>query len=1441
MIDRLLGALDDLPVSMTPEEVCDAIWLAAHLPPGQLIGSAGPAGPPGPRVSAWAGPSAEPEAPWPDVGEASAHRPLTGQARDELGGQGALAYQPAADVAAASRATVATAGMPAVSALPGIREINRALRPLRRKYESPVNSTVDEVVTAASIADSGLWYPRLRPGMQRWLSLTLLVDDSESMVVWRQTSSELRVLLERLGAFSDLRTWRFDGDLAEGRFPRLRGESGQPVQHRQLLQPGGRQLILLVSDCVGAAWTSGSVARLLEELSGVALVAVMQPLPQWLWARCGPPFTPVEFRAAEHGLAGRRVTAVARDPADVTATGTAIPVLELEPRARWLAPWASLVTRSGSAPGVALFTRAMTGPRALVAAENRESAGKASALPALERVLGFRAASSPTAYELAGYLAAAPLSLPVMRLVQTVMLPTSRPAHLAEIFLGGLLRRAGPDAVGQQPYGYDFQAGVRELLLTGLSRADTLRVLRETSRFVSARLGSPTDFLALLADAGKIADLGLPFARVAYTALRALGGRYAEVAATLEPRLAEDYPEPPRSSGPAEPATALSRAPASLNMLERKAELRISENAGRGPRASQADGPSDAQGGDVTYPSSGPRTRHEQADLPRVFHGVPRQNPSFTGRKKQLEELRRDLSHEVTALLPSALHGLGGVGKTQLAIEFAHRFAADYELVWWIKAAELALVRASLVELADVLGVTPGGDAEATVRAVLDALQHGRPYKRWLLVFDNADDPDELQQYLPELCGHVIVTSRNRKWISAAKTIQVDVFSRQESIDLIRLREPKISTQAAERLAERLGDLPLVIEQAAAWQSTTGMSADSYLELFEKAHERLLKENLPPDYPNSVAVTWRVGFGQLMAVSPAAAQLLQLSAFFGPQPISIHILAPRQLVAGMPTELATTMQDTFLLHTAIRDIGHYALASADSVDESLQVHPLVQLVLRDQIPPEEQEHQRALVHQLLAIANPGDPDDRENWPRLGEVNQHIVRSVGMIEGSGDSVRQVIIDQIRYLYVRGDYESSRSLGETALLVWWDMYGADDALTLMACRQLGNSWRALGLTDVARAYNKDTLDRMRRVLGSDDERTLELANSYGADLRIHGDLTEARELDEDNLERHKRVLGPDKRATLRSENNLAVDLRLGGHFRDALAIDEDIYQRRRSTLGAADQETLFSRCMVARDLRGCGQYREALDLYDRVLGQFRDLLGDDHQDVLNARLSYGVTLQRAGQYARARAEIEAVLADVRRRFGPEHPGSVAAMTILAGPLRQLGDIGGARRLAEQALALARRVHGTHHVFTLVYANNLAIALRAAGQVAAARRLDEETFHDLTDSLGADHVFTLSSAANYAHSLYLFGTFASAKEISRDTLERSIRVRGEDNPLTQLCACNLSIDLRVTDEAAEADELSQQAVERLSVLLSPDNPETAAAAAGQRHNFDIEPPQL
>ena len=1323
--------------------------------------------------------------------------------------------------------------MPALPALVGTRDLARALRPLRRRLPTYAAPIVDEVATAASIADNGLFYPRFRPGMERWLDLTLLIDNSASMTIWRRTLIEFNTLLQRLGAFRDIRMWYFDADEHAGEVLTLRGESGTTLHsHRELFDSTRRRLILIVSDCIGVAWRSAAMTGMLEELGATEPIALLQPLPQRLWSRCGPPFIPVRFTASESAQPNHAMRVTMRDPVAQVPTGVPIPVVELDPGGRWLAPWASLVAASGTASGAALFTSLMVSPD-VGEVPLDETVSMNGDVSAPDRLLRFRADASPTAYLLASYLAAAPLTLPVMRLVQSVMVPESRPSHLAEVFLGGLLRRV-TEALDPEMVRYDFHAGIRDLLIAGLARDETLRVMYEVSRFVGPRIGSPSEFQALLA-AGpdEIIRFGIPFATVAYTTLRALGGYYADLAVKLGDRIKEDHDA--GSGGDGDDAT-------SVQLRERDLEsdrhLRDAEDEyGIGqPRL----GDPHAPGGHMTQSRPLPPTGHRQhVRQPHVWHGVPDRNPDFTGRQPLLDEIRNHLSRDVSVLMPEALHGLGGVGKTQVAIEFAHRFSTDYDLVWWINAEELTLIRASLTELASRVGLPIAEDTEQTARTVLEALRQGRPYPRWLLVFDNAMEPAAVKQYLPFPSGHILITSRNREWESFAKIISVGIFSRQESIDLIQLHAPGTTIEDADRLADRLGDLPLALQQAATWQSETGMSVDEYIQLFETESERLLSEALPASYTRPVAVTWRLGFDHLSSKSPAAAELLHLSAFFGPRPIRTSILTAGRLVPGLSPGLSEITKDPMLLGRAIREIGQYAMAVVER--GSFQVHPLVQVVLRDLPPRDRQEHWRNLVHQVLAAANPREPDKSENWPRLAEINEHVVKSVGLIEGEGVDVRQVTIDQIRYLYIRGDYASSRALGETTMQVWWEKYGPDDELTLIACRHLANSWRALGMTEEARLYNRDTLERTRRVFGHDDDRALVTANSYGADLRISGDYREARDLDEDNLQRCRRIFGQNHRVTLHCANNVAVDLRLSGDFKSALAIDKDILERRLHTLGPSDHETLFARCMIARDMRGCGYYKEALEIYHEVLGAFRELLGEEHRDVLNARLSYGVTLHRSGQYERARTEVEESLFLLQRRFGAEHPSTIAAMTILASPLRLLGDVEGARSLAGRALAFAQNVHGADHLFTSLYANNVAITMRALGQVEDARRLDERAFPRIVRAFGTDHVFTLSASANIANDIRLNNDYTAARKRSQDVLRRSRRIRGNRNPLTLVCAGNLAIDMHATGDGGEADKLAGRSAKQLADQLGADNRVVDALRRGVRYEFDIEPPQL
>jgi tetratricopeptide (TPR) repeat protein len=825
------------------------------------------------------------------------------------------------------------------------------------------------------------------------------------------------------------------------------------------------------------------------------------------------------------------------------------------------------------------------------------------------------------------------------------------------------------------------------------------------------------------------------------------------------------------------------------------------------------------------------------AAQPAVWGSVPPRNANFTGREPLLRALRDGLTSGVMALVPYALYGLGGVGKTQLAVEYAHRFAGDYELVWWVPAEQPTLLRASLAQLAPALGIEGSSDVARTVTAVVDALRRGEPYRRWLLVLDNADAPEEAMRFVPHASGHVVITSRNRSWstVGATKTIEIDVFSRDESVQLLLGRGLNLSAGDADRLADKLGDLPLALEQAAAYQVETGISAAEYLRLLDSHLDVLLAENKPAHYPLSVAATWGLACEQLREQSPGAAHLLELCAFFGAEPIARRLLyAGRH--AALPGPLDRTLADDLELNRAVRAIGRFSLARIDPARQTLQVHRLLQAVLRDRLDDGQRAANVRHVHDLLTAANPADPEDTSVWTRLGEITPHV-RAAGCVHGA-DDVRQVVLDQIRYLYLRGDYEGSHELGAEAVQVWRDLLGADHERTLTASRHLANTLRVLGRSEQARRVSEETFDRMCRVFGSDHEQTLAMASSLAADLRFSGEYDRAHEIDRDVRERATRVLGPDARATIRCANSLGVDLRLLGRYVEALAVDRRTLETARAVFGDDEHLTYVITLNVARDLYGTGEYAAARVVHEER-SAFRTLVGDDHGDVVRAGRDYAATLRKLGHYERARVAVDAALDRCRRRFGVDHPDTVATMFTQAMVLRSAGEPQAALRAAEKAFGRLSRQLGDRHPFTLAYTGNLAIILRAVGEYARAAQFDERALAGCRTALGDDHPFTLCVQAGVATDRHLAGDHAGAVRLSERTFAQSTRVRGPDHPYTYNCAVNLAIDLAAVGERDRADGIAAEAVTGLARALGRDHPETVSAGDGQRAECDMEPP--
>ena len=829
---------------------------------------------------------------------------------------------------------------------------------------------------------------------------------------------------------------------------------------------------------------------------------------------------------------------------------------------------------------------------------------------------------------------------------------------------------------------------------------------------------------------------------------------------------------------------------------------------------------------------SGPRTLFAE---PKVIGGVPPLNPNFVGREELLRELRGRLSrHGRSPVLPVTLQGLGGVGKTQLAAEYARRFQADYELIWWIPSDDELSVRRSFASLARRLALADSEDVTHTVNTVLEELRVGRPTPNWLLIYDGVREPNEIRRYLPSGSGSVLITSRSRSWVSQSTVIEIDVFTIEESVAFLTRRWKEIGVAEARLLGDELGNLPLALEQAVAVHTETGMPLPAYLSLLSASPGQVLADN----HEHSVARTFRLALDQLTEQSPAAAQLLEVCSFLSSHPIAVPMLV-RGRSAPLPPELSDALQDDMKMRRAVRDIGRYALAQLDAKRDTIAIHKLVRALVRDGLDDQQRALSEHNAHQLLALANPGVPDNEATWTQHAQIAPHVVPS-GVLASGDPRVRSIVVDQIRYLFVIGNYADSVALAEQAKRIWEETLGPGNEMTLVVDLYLGNALRELGQYERARAVNEATLPLMRDVFGPDDEHTLRLANSLGADLRLLGAFREAIDIDRFTLERYRAILGHDDAATLRSANNLAVDYRLLGDFRKAQRMDEDTLRRRSSILGYQNAEVLSSANSLVHDLYGMGRYDEALARQRDALAKSGPL-APDHAFVLLAMRNLAILLRRTGDYAEAVTRSESNLEAVRRRFGGRSELSLSSMMTLSNALRARGDLTRASAIGEEALYLYRAQFRDEHPFTPCAAMNLAIVYRELGRLDDALVMDRASLGRLEEALGTDHPYVFCCATSIGNDLAMLGRAAEARQISESVYEQSQRVRGPDHPYTLACAANLALDLAATGSPVEAAELRRGAVDRLRRVLGSEHPEFVDMERGRRADCDIEVPQM
>ncbi|MDQ0600297.1 hypothetical protein QF037_004642 [Streptomyces canus] len=580
--------------------------------------------------------------------------------------------------------------------------------------------------------------------------------------------------------------------------------------------------------------------------------------------------------------------------------------------------------------------------------------------------------------------------------------------------------------------------------------------------------------------------------------------------------------------------------------------------AGRGARPGSA----------PEFPGGGRSRRSGEAgprlpgSLPQVWN-VPPRNSRFTGRDDLLGEMRTRLTDVRTVL---SLGGQIGVGKTHLAIEYAHRFSGEYDRVWWVEAGESMSVPAQLASFAVAIGradpSTPGPIAVQNLSMEL------RTRSRWLIVFDDAQDPAALARHLPTGDGHVLITSRNPHWHQIATPVDVDVLSRAESISLLRSGSQGLSRRDAHRLAEALGDLPLALMQAA--ESLYIFTPDQFLRELEHHAGTAVGDGIPLDYPRSLTDQLTFSMDLLKERDPLAAALLRACALLAPEPFPLHTCDPEKAGAGedggggaLVRELSYPRAFRRIL-TALERLGLARVAGG-----SIQVHRLTQAVLRDRLDDEGTQAARD-ASALLTSAYPGQAANTDSWSRWPALVPHLL-AISPNALTSPSVRYAACEACWYLMDHGGARAALPRLEDLYRTWTEHFGALAEATMWAAAYLARAYAEMDMYSEARDLEVDILARQQEVLGEHDPDTLRTAGRLAVCLEALGQTEEARDLATDTLDRQRRVLGEDHPDTLRTAGNLAVYLETLGDTERARALAEDTLNRQRRVLGEDHPDT------------------------------------------------------------------------------------------------------------------------------------------------------------------------------------------------------------------------------------------------------------------------------
>ncbi|MFF5754875.1 FxSxx-COOH system tetratricopeptide repeat protein [Streptomyces longwoodensis] len=842
----------------------------------------------------------------------------------------------------------------------------------------------------------------------------------------------------------------------------------------------------------------------------------------------------------------------------------------------------------------------------------------------------------------------------------------------------------------------------------------------------------------------------------------------------------------------------------------------------------------------------GPRGPRFPSAMPEVWGNVPRRNTRFTGREPLLNDVYYAMADSEPGAGVLTLHGMSGVGKTQLAAEYVYRFGSEYDVVWWVNAEKRVTYRRLLAELAPKLGLSTGAEYGERLRAVRDALRRGEPYSRWLLILDGADEPDQIWDLVPTGPGHVLITSRNPEWGEHnSRLLEVRVYDRDESVAFIRRRAPRLSEAEADQLAEALEDLPLLLDQTAGWLNDSDISVEDYLTLLGSGvdHEVL---SVSTDFPTAFRTAWSILLNKLRETVPESVELLRLCTFFAPGFVPLRLLKemPHD---DLPDRFAGLLDDPLLWNRAVNQLRQYSVVRLEShgagagevpsAGESVYVHRMVHQIVHREIPPQERQVYADAVGGALAAADPGRPTDTRLWDVYAEIVPHLDYADVLSSGK-HGFQNLVLNCLRYMWFTGEYTDGIELAERARELWSDLLGASHPRVWELAYHYANLLRSSGDFARTEVIDRAAVEYFRAERGEQDLDHLRAASGLAGDLRGLGRYTEALRLDQWLYTTYHDLLGEQDTRTLNAANNLGFSLRLLGRYAESLDMDQQTMEARRRLLQGRHPWTLFSEVSYAINLRLLGRYTSAESVQATNVRECRLVLGADNPQTLRAEHNLALCLLRTGDRTAAGTLLAKVLERYERKLGDRHADTLAAAVSQSCFAREHGDVDQAREASESIVARYGQLLTDGHPFIAGARANHALVLRDVGERHLAHTLVEQAWADLTAALGGNHPDTLGCALNVSALRSLVGDADGAVSLSEDTAARAEEVLGRTHPLTLSARLAWAADLRATRDRPRADKAEREALAALEATLGRHHPLTASARTRTRPSWDFEP---